>query len=154
MKVQRADAGVEPVEVGLPQQPVPPRQRERWLGQQKEKVSEPLLLRPEGGDQSHGEIGGLSDSSHHPSDERKGWKRVNVQVVPRMTKRILEDRLEIQDEGTLKGKLRIETCSEQIERQGAPSAKKSPRHLRVERPLGPYNLTSTAEEICQNTGMP
>ena len=57
LKVQRVDALVEAVEVGLLQQPAPPRQHERWLGQQKEKVDEPLLLRPEKGDQSHGEIG-------------------------------------------------------------------------------------------------
>ena len=44
VKVQRVDALVEAVEVGLPQQPVPPRQHERWLGQQKEKVHEPLLF--------------------------------------------------------------------------------------------------------------
>ena len=92
MKVQRVYALVEVDEVELPQQPVPPRQGERWLGHQ-EKVGEPLLLRPEGGDESHGEIGGLSDSSHHPSDKRKGWKRVHVQVAPRMAKRILEDHL-------------------------------------------------------------
>ena len=78
MKVQRVDALVEVVEVGLTQQLVPPRQRERWLCQQKEKVSEPLLFRPERGDQNHGEIGGLSDSGHHTSDERKGWKCVHV----------------------------------------------------------------------------
>ena len=28
-----------------------------------------------------------------------------------------------------------------------------PRHLRVERPLGPYDLTPTAEEICQDIGL-
>ena len=61
------DAVVEQVEVGLPQQPDPPRKRARWLGQQK-KVGEPLFLWPEGGDQSHGEIECLPNSSHHPSD--------------------------------------------------------------------------------------
>ena len=60
MKVQHVDAVVELVEVGLPQQLVPSRQRERWLDQQKKKVGEPLFLRPEGGDQSHGEIGCLN----------------------------------------------------------------------------------------------
>ena len=44
---------------------------------------------------------GLSDSSHHSSDEGKGWKHVNVQVVPRMAKRILEDRLGVRNEGTV-----------------------------------------------------
>ena len=58
MKVQRVDAVVELVEVGLPQQPVPPGHRERWMGQQ-EKVSEPLLLWPEGGDQSWRDWGSL-----------------------------------------------------------------------------------------------
>ena len=33
MKVQRVDALVEEVAVGLPKQAVPPRQGERWLGQ-------------------------------------------------------------------------------------------------------------------------
>ena len=54
-----------------------------------------------GGDQSHGEIGGLSDSSHHPFYQRKGWKRIQVQVGPRMTKRILKDCLGIRDKGTV-----------------------------------------------------
>ena len=112
MKVQRVDALLEAVEVGLPQQPVSPRQRERWLGQQNEKVGEPLLLRPERGDQSHGKIGGLSDSGHHPSNKRKGWKRVHVQVATRMLKRILEDRLGIQDEGAVQGKLHVEARRE------------------------------------------
>ena len=49
VKVQRMDAVVEPVEARLPQQLVPPRKRHWWLGQQKEKVCEPLLLWPEGG---------------------------------------------------------------------------------------------------------
>ena len=88
---------MEAVEVGLPQQPVPPRQRERRLDQQKEKVHEPLLLWPDRS--GHGETGSLSDSGHYPFDQRKGWKCVNVQVVPRMPKRILEDCLGIQDEG-------------------------------------------------------
>ena len=112
VKVQRVDALVEAVEVGLPQQPVPPRQRERWLGQEKEKVSEPLLLWPERSDQGHGEIGGLSDSGHYPSNQRKGWKRLNVQVVPRMAKRILKDHLGIRDEGTVQGKLHVEARRE------------------------------------------
>ena len=59
VKVQRVDAVVEPVEVGLPQQLVPPRKHHWRLGQQKEKVRKPLLLWPKGGDQSHGEIGSL-----------------------------------------------------------------------------------------------
>ena len=101
MTVQDVNTLVEAVEAGMPQQPVPPRQRKRWLGQQKEKVGEPLLLQPEGGDQGHGEIGGLSDSSHHLSEKRKGWKRVNIQIVPRMEKCILEDRLGIWDEGAV-----------------------------------------------------
>ena len=101
MKIQRMDALVEVAEVGLPQQPVPPRQRERWLGQQREKVCEPLFLWPERSDQSHREIGGLSDSGHHPSDQRKGRKRVYVQVVPRMAKHILDDHLGIRNEGTV-----------------------------------------------------
>ena len=42
------DTLVEAVEVGLSQQPVPPRQCERWLGQQKEKVGEPHPRRPPG----------------------------------------------------------------------------------------------------------
>ena len=50
MKVQLVDALVEAAEVGLPQQLVPPRQCERWLGQLKEKVHEPLLLWPERSD--------------------------------------------------------------------------------------------------------
>ena len=53
-----------------------------------------------GGDQSHGEIGSISDSSHHPSDWRRERKRVQVQVVPKMTKRILVDCLGIRDKGT------------------------------------------------------
>ena len=100
MKVQCVDALVEAAEVGLPQQSVPPRQSERWLGQQEE-VCKPLFLWPERSDESHGEIGGLSDSGHHPSDQRKGRKHVNVQVVRRMVKCILEDRLGIRDEGTV-----------------------------------------------------
>ena len=100
VKVQCVDAVVEP-EVGLPQQLVPPWKCHWWLGQKKEKICEPLLIWPEGGDQSHGEMGSLSDSSHCPSDQRKGWKRVQVQVGPMMTKRILEDRLGIRDKGTV-----------------------------------------------------
>ena len=109
------DTLVKAVEVGLPQQPVPPRQRERWLGQQKEKVREPLLLWPERSDQGHGEIEGLTDSGHHPPDQQKGWKCVHVQVVPRMAKCILEDRLGIWDEGTVWGKLRVEAHHEQVQ---------------------------------------
>ena len=60
VKVQCVDTVVEPVEVGLLQTLVPPQKRRWWLGQQKEKVCEPLLLWPEGGDQSHGETGSLS----------------------------------------------------------------------------------------------
>ena len=66
VKVQRVDAVVEPVEVGLLQQLVSSWKHHWWVGQWKEKVCEPLLLWPEGGDQSHEEIGGLSDSSHQP----------------------------------------------------------------------------------------
>ena len=91
------DALVEAVEVGLPQQLVPPGERQRWLGQQKEEVCKPPLLRPERGDQSHGEIWGLSDPSHDSPNQRKGRKCVNVQVVPRMWERILVDGLGIQD---------------------------------------------------------
>ena len=36
----------------LPEQTVPPSKGERWLGQWKKKVCEPLLLWPEGCDQS------------------------------------------------------------------------------------------------------
>ena len=97
------DALVEAAEVGLPQQPVPPRERERWMGQKKKEVYEPLLFWPERGDHSHGEIGSLSDPGHHTPDERKGWERVNVQAVPSLARRILEDRLGIQDEGAVKG---------------------------------------------------
>ena len=68
MNVQRMDAIVEPIEVGLPQQPVPQRKHHRWLSEEEEKAGKPLLLRPEGGDQRHGEIGSLPDSSHHPPD--------------------------------------------------------------------------------------
>ena len=150
VKVQCMDALVEAVDVGLPQQPVPPKQRKRWLGQEKEKIGEPLLLWPERGDQSHGKIGSLSDSAHHPSDKRKGWKSVNVQVVPRMAKHILEDRLGIRDEGAVQGQFRAEARREQVERREAPNAKKCSRHLQVERPLCPYNFLPMAEEICQD----
>ena len=81
MKVQCVDALVEEVEVGLPKQPVPLRKRQRWLGQQEEEVCKPTLLRPEKGNQSHGEIWGVSDLSHDSPDHRKGRKCVNVQVL-------------------------------------------------------------------------
>ena len=73
MTVQRMDALVEATEVGLPQQPVPPRQHERWLGQQKKKVREPLLLWPERSDQSHREIGvPLTLATTLPIREKEG----------------------------------------------------------------------------------
>ena len=71
-----------------------------------------------------------------------------------MAKCILEDRLGIQDKGTVQEKLCVETRRKQIDQRRAPMAKQSSRHLRVERPLGPYNLILTAEEIGQNTGLP
>ena len=94
----------------------------------------------------------LSDSIHHPSYQRKGWKR--VKVVPWMTERILEDCLGIRDKGTVQGMLRVVTRSKQVNRRRAPTTKQVPRHPTVERPLGPYNLIPTAEEICQNIGLP
>ena len=96
MKVQHVDAVVEAVDVGLLQQPVPQRQSEVVGSAEGEgrRITPPARE----GDQSHGKIRGLSDSGHHPSDERKGWKRIYVQVVPRMPKRIVEDRLGMWDE--------------------------------------------------------
>ena len=98
------------------------------------------------------EIGSLSDPGHHPTNERKGWERVNVQVVPRMAKRILKDHLGIRDKGAVQ--LRVEASREEVERRGAPNTKKSSHHLRVERPFCPYNLTLMAEEISQDIELP
>ena len=38
-----------------------------------------------------------SDEGDHPTDQRKVRERVQIQVIPRMMKRILEDGLGIQD---------------------------------------------------------
>ena len=97
---------------------------------------------------------GVSDSSHHPYYQRKGWKRVQVQVAPRMTECILEDLLGIRDMGTVQGEIRIVTRRKQVDRWRAPTTKQVSHHPRVERQLGPYNLIPTAEEICQNIGLP
>ena len=48
----------------------------------------PSLAR--GGDQSHGEIWGLSDSGHHPLDQMEGWERVHVEIVPRVAEGVFE----------------------------------------------------------------
>ena len=58
--------------MGLPEQAVPPRQGERWLGQQKNQVCEPLLLWPERPDLSHRDRRRLSDTGDHPTDQRIG----------------------------------------------------------------------------------
>ena len=100
VKIQRVDAIVEPVEVGATATTGPTTEAPLVVGSAGGGLrTTPSLVK--GGDQSHGEIGGLSDLSHHPSYQRKGWKRVQAQVVPRMTKRILEDRLGIRDKGTV-----------------------------------------------------
>ena len=70
------DASVEPTEVGLPQEVVPWRKCQGWLGQQEEEVGEPLLLWPEGGDQGHGEIWGPSDYGHYSLNEMEGRERL------------------------------------------------------------------------------
>ena len=95
------DASVEPTEVGLPQEVVPWRQCQGWLGQQEEEVGEPHLLRPEVGDQGHGEIWGLYDYGHYSLDEMEGRERLPVEGVPRAAAGILEDGLWTWDEGAV-----------------------------------------------------
>ena len=106
----------------LPKQTVPPREGERWLGQQKE-VCEPLLLWPEGCDQSHRETRRLSDTGDYPTHQRKGRERVHVQVVPRMTECILEDGLWIRDQRAIKGQFRVEARRKEVYRRGCPTRK-------------------------------
>ena len=72
----------------------------------------------------------------------------------RLTECILEDCLGIRDMGTVQGELRIVTRRKQVDRWRAPTTKQVSHHPRVERQLGPYNLIPTAEEICQNIGLP
>ena len=96
MKVQGAIASVEPVEVGLAQKAVPQWQCQRGLGQQEEEVGEPGLLRPEGGDQSHGEVRG--HSGHYPIDQAERLKCVHVEVIPRVAEGVFEDGLRVWDE--------------------------------------------------------
>ena len=141
---------MEQTAMGLPKQLVPARQRQGWLGQQKLQVCKPLLLWPERCDQSHRDTRRLLDAGDHPPDQRKGRERVQVQVVPRMAKRILEDGLGIRDKRAIQGQLRVKARRKQVDRRVAPNAKKRSRHLRVERPLCPYNLPATAENICQD----
>ena len=65
-----------------------------------------------GGDQSHGEIWGLSDSGHHPLNQMEGWERVHVKIVPLVAEGVFEDGLRVWNQGAMHGKLRIEVCCE------------------------------------------
>ena len=65
-----------------------------------------------GGDQSHGEIWGLSDSGHHPVDQIERWERVYVERIPRVAEGVFEDGLRVWNQGAIQGKLRIEVCCE------------------------------------------
>ena len=78
------------------------------MGQEEEEVSEPGLLRPEGGDQSHGEIWGLSDSGHHPVDQIERWERVDIKMIPRVAEGVFEDSLRVWNQCAIQGKLRVE----------------------------------------------
>ena len=115
MKVQRVDALMEQTAMGLPKQLVPARQSQGWLGQQKQQVCEPLLLWPERRDQSHRDTRRLLDAGDHPTDQIKGRERVQIQNVPRMTKRILEDGLGIRDKRAIQGQLRVEAGRKQVD---------------------------------------
>ena len=95
MKVQRVEALVEEIAVRLQKQTVPPRQGEWWLGQQKQKVC----------------------------NQRKGRECVQVQVVPRMTKRILKDGPGVRDKRAIKGQFRVEARRKKVDRRVAPNAK-------------------------------
>ena len=106
---------MEQTAMGLPKQLVPARQSQGRLSQKKQQVCEPLLLWPERCDQSHRDTRRLLDASDHPTDQSKGRERVQIQVVPRMAKRILEDGLGIQDKRAIQGQLRVEASRKQVD---------------------------------------
>ena len=70
-----------------------------------------------------------------------------------MTKRVLEDGLGIRDKRAIKGQFRVEARCKKVDRRIAPNAKQWPRHLRVKRPLCPYDFPATAEDVCQDIGL-
>ena len=111
------DASVEEVTVRLPKQTVQPRQGREVVGSVEVEGlrTTPSLVR-----------GVQPESSHmgdHPTDQRKGREYVQVQVIPRMTKRILENGLGIQDKRAIKGQFCVETCCKMVDRRIAPNAK-------------------------------
>ena len=63
------------------------------------------------------------DMGDHPTDQRKERERVQVQVVPKMTKCILEDDLGIRDKRAIKRQFHIEARRKKINRRVAPNAK-------------------------------
>ena len=58
---------------------------------------------------------GVVDASDHPTDQSKGRERVQIQVVPRVAKRILEDGLGIRDKRAIQGQLRVEAGRKQVD---------------------------------------
>ena len=106
------------------------------MGQEEEEeVGEPGLLRPEGGDQSHGEIWGLSDSGHHPVDQIERWELVDVEMILRVAEGVFEDGLRVWNQCAIQGKLRIEVCCEEVDRRGSPGEDDLLRHLWEQGPL-------------------
>ena len=75
-------------------------------------------VRPESS--PHATTLGRGRSPNRPEERRK---RVQVQVVPRITKRILEDGLGIRDKRAIQGQFRIEACRKKVDRRIAPNAK-------------------------------
>ena len=51
----------------------------------------------------------------HPTDQRKGRECVQVQVIPRMMKRVFEDGQGIRDKRAIKGQFHVEACRKKID---------------------------------------
>ena len=137
------------VEVGLTEQILTLRKRDRDLHQQVKEIQKPRLEWPKGSHKSQLQIAGAADLGKHLLDKAERKEGVSLKMIPGLDQGIYRRRLRIRHWGKIHLEAMVEGGGEQIHSDW-PKAEKFTTHILMKSPLRAEDPPTSTESVCQD----